>query len=261
MASRIILCPISTCTNLRRWLHNSWEEQQHYKFEERFQTDTLLLGRRTYLRICRRQAEHARDRGVRVRSDPIPVQEEIMMGKVILAISISLDGYIAGPGDEGERLHRWVFGGEPDGRLPPGHYPQAVADADVLAELFAFHVPCFVLSHRKREKLIKGGGTTFTFVTEGIVNMLSQAQDVSGAKQVCVLGGASLARQCIQAGLLDEIQLPLVPVLLGEGLSLFDRLRNAPLELEVSEVVRSPCVTYLRFRVRKQEGASQDRLE
>ena len=74
-------------------------------------------------------------------------------------------------------------------------------------------------------------------------------------------GGASLARQCIQAGLLDEIQLHLVPVLLGEGLSLFDRLGNAPLELEVPEVVRSPCVTYLRFRVRKQEGASQDRLE
>lgn len=184
------------------------------------------------------------------------------MGKVILDISLSLDGYVTGPNDEGGLLHEWVFGGEPDSRLPPGHYPQAAVDADILAELFAiigavvmgrrtfdlhegpwgenppFHVPCFVLTHRKREKLIKGGGTTFTFVTEGIASMLAQAQDVSGEKQVYVLGGASLARQCIQAGLLDEIQLHLVPVLLGKGLSLFDRLGNAPLELEVPEVVR-----------------------
>jgi dihydrofolate reductase len=207
------------------------------------------------------------------------------MGKVILGISLSLDGYITGPNDEGGRLHEWVFGGEPDGRLPPGHYPQATVDADILAELFAttgavvmgrrtfdlhegpwgenppFHVPCFVLSHRKREKLIKGGGTTFTFVTEGIESLLAQAQAVAGEKQVYVLGGASLAHQCIQAGLLDELRLHLVPVLLGDGVRLFDHLGNAPIELETPEVVISPLVTHLRFRVRKREGTSQDRLE
>jgi dihydrofolate reductase len=207
------------------------------------------------------------------------------MGKVMVDISLSLDGYITGPNDEGGRLHAWVFGGEPDGRLPPGHYPQATVDADILAELFTstgavvmgrrtfdlheeawgdnppFHVPCFVLTHRRMETLVKDGGTTFTFVTEGIEPMLAQAQAVTGEKQIYVLGGASLADQCLQAGLLDELRLHLVPVLLGNGIRLFEHLENAPLELEAPEVISSPCVTHLRFRVRKRERTSQDRLE
>jgi dihydrofolate reductase len=143
------------------------------------------------------------------------------------------------PGEEHERYERKTAWGE----NPP------------------FHVPCFVLTHRKREKLIKDGGTTFTFVTEGMESMLAQAQAVAGEKQVYVLGGASLADQCIQAGLLDELRLHLVPVLLGDGVRLFDHLGNAPIELEVPEVVSSPFVTHLRFRVRKRESTSQDRLE
>lgn len=207
------------------------------------------------------------------------------MGKVILDISLSLDGYITGPNDEGRQLHEWVFGGEPDDRLPPGHYPRATVDANILAELFTatgavvmgrrtfdlheepwgenppFHVPCFVLTHRPREKLIKDGGTTFTFVTQDIQSMLAQAQAVAGEKQIYVLGGAQLADQCLQAGLLDELHLHLAPVLLGNGIRLFEHLENTPLELEAPEVLASPQVTHLRFRVRKRESSPQDHLE
>jgi dihydrofolate reductase len=171
------------------------------------------------------------------------------------------------------------------GRLPSGHSPQAAVDADILADLFAttgavvmgrrtfdlheepwgdnppFHVPCFVLTHRKRETLVKDGGTIFTFVTEGIEPMLAQAQAIAGEKQIYVLGGASLADQCLQAGLLDELHLHLVPVLLGHGIRLFEHLENAPLELEAPEVLSSPYVTHLRFCVRKRERTSQHRLE
>ena len=199
------------------------------------------------------------------------------MSKIILDISLSLDGYISGPNDEGGRLHEWVFGGEPDPRLPPGHYPQAAVDAAILAELFAmtgavvmgrrtfdlheepwgenppFHVPCFVLTHREREKLIKDGGTTFTFVIEGIESLLAQAQVAAGEKQVYVLGGAELADQCLRAGLLDELRLHLVPVLLSDGIRLFSYLGNALIELETPEVISSPFVTHLRFRVQKRE--------
>jgi dihydrofolate reductase len=196
-----------------------------------------------------------------------------------------LDGYIAGPKDEGERLHEWVFGGEPDSRLSVGHYPKSVTDADVLAELFAttgavlmgrrtfdlhekpwgenppFHVPCFVLSHREREKLIKDGGTTFTFVTEGIKSAMAQAHAAAGEKNVSVLGGASLASQCIHAGLVDDIQIHLVPVLLGEGIRLFDRPSSSLTLLESTGVVASPSVTHLRFRVVKEETTPQKRVE
>lgn len=195
------------------------------------------------------------------------------MSKVMLDISVSLDGYIAGTNDEGARLHEWVFGGEPDNRLASGHYPKSATDADVLAELFTttgavlmgrrtfdlheepwgenppFHVPCFVLSHRERTKLFKEGGTTFTFVTEGIASVVAQAQAAAGEQNVYVLGGASLASQCLQAGLLDEIQMHLVPVLLGEGIRLFNHLGTSQIELERTRVIASSAVTHLRFRV------------
>ena len=85
-------------------------------------------------------------------------------------------------------------------------------------------------------------------------SMLAQAQAVAGKKQVDVLGGAELSDQCLQAGLLDELRLHLVPVLLGNGIRLFDHLGNASIELEAPEVISSPFVTHLRFRVRKREG-------
>jgi dihydrofolate reductase len=201
------------------------------------------------------------------------------MGKVAADISMSLDGFIAGPNDSpelglgegGERLHEWLFdlaswrerhglsGGRSD------------RDAEILEEAFAdvraivlgkrmfenakewgdeppFHVPVFVLTHEAREPLVKEGGTTFTFVTDGVESALAQARAAAGDGDVSVAGGANTIQQFIRAGLLDEIQVHVVPVLLGGGIRLFDNL-GPDIELERTRIVESPDVVHLRFQI------------
>lgn len=204
------------------------------------------------------------------------------MGKVTVDISMSLDGFIAGPndsvenplGDGGERIHEWVYD------LASWRERHGIAggrtdtDAEVLDEAFEntgaavigkrmfdvangwgdnppFHIPAFVITHDAREKLVKEGGTTFTFVTDGIESALDQARAAAGDKDVSVAGGANIIQQYLSAGLLDEIQIHLVPVLLGEGIRLFDQLGAEQIELERTRVIESPGVTHLRFRVVK----------
>jgi dihydrofolate reductase len=206
-----------------------------------------------------------------------------------LDISMSLDGFVAGPnqtleqplGEGGEQLHEWVLGlaswRERHG-LSGGEKNR---DAEIVEESLAetgavvmgrrmfsggqgpwegdpradgwwgdeppFRVPVFVLTHHARETQVKQGGTSFTFVTEGIEAALDQAQAAAGDKDVTLAGGASVAQQYLRTGLLDELQLHVVPVLLGDGVRLFDRLEE-PIELEATRVVESPAVTHLRFR-------------
>jgi dihydrofolate reductase len=112
-----------------------------------------------------------------------------------------------------------------------------------------FHVPVFVLTHHEREPLVKRGGTTFTFVTDGIGSALEQARAAAGDQDISLAGGAAVAQQYLAAGLLDELQIHLVPVVLGGGVRLFDGAVPAPVELEAERVVPSPAVTHLRFRV------------
>jgi dihydrofolate reductase len=112
-----------------------------------------------------------------------------------------------------------------------------------------FHVPVFVLTHHTRETVVKQGGTTFTFVTDGIGSAVEQAKSAAGHKDVSVGGGANAIRQCIDAGLLEELELHVAPVLLGGGVRLFDGVEQV--ELERMRVVDSPRVTHLRFRLRK----------
>lgn len=114
-----------------------------------------------------------------------------------------------------------------------------------------FHVPVFVVTHRPREPLVRQGGTIYTFVTDGIASALAQAQAAVGDKDVLLGGGADIVRQFINAGLLDELQLHLVPVLLGGGIRLFDQMGPEPVELESMRVIDAPGVTHLRFRVMK----------
>ena len=90
----------------------------------------------------------------------------------------------------------------------------------------------------------------FTFVTDGVESAVEQARAVAGEKNVAV-GAASIAQQCIRAGLLDEIHIDLVPVLLGGGVRLFEHLGNKPIELESPRVIEAPGVTHLTFRVLK----------
>jgi dihydrofolate reductase len=191
------------------------------------------------------------------------------MTKVVLDMSMSLDGFIAGTnvgkeypmGMHGENLHTWLFS-----------TPKDKVDADVEREMFAktgavilgnrtfeigvdlwgdvpFPVPAFVLTHKGREKLIKKSGT-FTFVTDGIESALQQAQTVAGAKDVRLMG-ADIAQQFLSAGLIDEIQINHVPILLGEGVRLFEHLGIKNSRLEKDRVLDSPYVTHIHYRVLK----------
>ena len=215
------------------------------------------------------------------------------MGKLTLDISMSLDGYIAGPnqtleeplGEGGEGLHEWVFGLKSWRERHGLAGGETNVDSEVVEEsirntaatvmgrrMFSggegpwqddpnadawwgddppFHHPVFVLTHHAREPLTKQGGTTFTFVTDGIQAALEQARAAAGDRDVAVAGGADVAQQYLKAGLLDELQLHLVPVLLGDGVRLLD-LIGAPVRLERTRVIESPTgVTHLRYGVVK----------
>jgi dihydrofolate reductase len=106
-----------------------------------------------------------------------------------------------------------------------------------------------VLTHHERAPLEMQGGTTFTFVTDGIESALEQARAAAGDKDVEIAGGAATVRQYLAAGLLDELVLHLVPVVLGAGERLFDGVSG--ISLEPTEVIASPAVTHLRYRVRR----------
>ncbi|HEX3608429.1 MAG TPA: dihydrofolate reductase family protein [Solirubrobacterales bacterium] len=112
-----------------------------------------------------------------------------------------------------------------------------------------FHTPVFVLTHHAREPLEKEGGTTFTFVTEGIESALEQAEAAAGGKDVSLGGGADVAQQYLAAGLIDELDLNVVPVLLGEGTRLFENLDGADVGLEQVRAIEAPGVTHLKYRV------------
>ncbi len=110
-----------------------------------------------------------------------------------------------------------------------------------------FHHPVFVLTHHAREPLALEGGTTFTFVSEGIEAVLDRARKAAGGRDVSLAGGASAARQYLTAGLVDEMELNLVPVLLDSGERLFDRLGGDLHGLELVRTVAAQGVTHLKF--------------
>ena len=112
-------------------------------------------------------------------------------------------------------------------------------------------MPVFVVTHQPRERLVKEGGTTFTFVTDGIESALEQAKVAAGDNNVNIAGGADTVQQFIRAGLLDELEIHLAPLLFGEGIRLFDKIGQEHIELENVRVVASQKVTHLRFRVVK----------
>jgi dihydrofolate reductase len=113
-----------------------------------------------------------------------------------------------------------------------------------------FRVAVFVLTHHPRETVTKQGGTTFTFVTEGIEAALEQARTAAGDQDVGIGGGASVAQQYLKAGLLDEMVLHVAPVLMGAGVRLFENhLDDGQVELECTQVIQSPAVNHLRYRI------------
>jgi dihydrofolate reductase len=113
-----------------------------------------------------------------------------------------------------------------------------------------FHVPVFVLTHHARETVTKEGGTSFSFVTDGIEAAVEQARAAAGDKDVAIAGGANVIQQCLAAGLVDEFQVHIAPLFLGDGVRLFEELGAKP-SVEVTRVIASPVVTHLAYRVVK----------
>ena len=211
------------------------------------------------------------------------------MAKLRFEISISLDGYVAGPnqseehplGEGGEQLHEWVVklavwreahgyeGGEVNASTPLMEEAQSGVGAVIMGRgMFGggpgpwgddpwqgwwgdeppFKMPVFVLTHHEREPLTLGA-TTFTFVTDGIESALAQAREVAGDLDVTIGGGGGVGGQYLSAGHVDQLQLNVVPILLGGGTRLFEDGAGAGLELEPVLVVDTPEVTHLRYRV------------
>ncbi len=125
----------------------------------------------------------------------------------------------------------------------------AIGSAETRGEDPPFRVPVFVLTHHAREPLPLQGGTVFRFVTEGVESALEQARDAAGDLDVTVAGGASVIQQVLRAGLLDELQLHVAPLLLGDGVRLFDGLGPDDARLEPTSVLHAPAATHLTYRV------------
>jgi dihydrofolate reductase len=209
------------------------------------------------------------------------------MSKLKLNITMSLDGYIAGPGQSlqqplgagGEQLHTWLVplqafreahgaeGGEVNASTPFAEDILGGAGATIMGRnMFGggpgpwddswrgwwgddppYHHPVFVLTHHRREPLAMEGGTTFHFVTDGIESALEQARAAAGDRGVSLGGGASVAQQYLAAGLLDELVISIAPILLGGGARLFDNLGDAAPMLEQVEAAGAPGVTHIRY--------------
>jgi dihydrofolate reductase len=212
---------------------------------------------------------------------------EVLVRSVTCQLAVSLDGFIAGPnqslenplGEGGMRLHEWVFSTaswRAQHGLDGGEHN---TDSEVVAEstqgvgayimgrkMFGggegawqeswtgwwgdeppYHAPVFVLSHHPRQPLVMQGGTTFTFVNDGIEAALELARAAAGDQNVAIAGGANTVQQYLAAGLLDELHLHLVPVVLGAGERLLVDVGN-PM-LQPTQVIASPAVTHLKYRV------------
>ena len=188
------------------------------------------------------------------------------MGKVFADITMSLDGFVAGEhisrehplGVGGERLHEWIFAGKTDadsklldevvqtsGVVIVGGRTYLTAIDDAWGGVSPFDMPAFVILKDSPATRVAG----FSYITDGIENALAQAKIPAGDKNVWVMGGAGTIQAYLKAGLLEEFQIHIAPVLLGAGLRLFDPLAEK-IELENVMVLQTPAVTHLRFRVK-----------
>ena len=184
------------------------------------------------------------------------------MAKVVLDMAISLDGYIAGRDDEDGGLHDYFFSpsGETANVIEEGFKTTgAIVMGKRTYETGAkqdgfvdnpYQVPTFILTHVVPPQKAKGA-EDFVFVTDGVESLIRQARAAAGDKDVVVGGGAGIAQLFVSAGLVEEIQLHLVPVLLGDGKRLFEHSSDSPIRLEKVRTVDGPHVTHLRFRVVK----------
>lgn len=203
------------------------------------------------------------------------------MGKVTFNMTVSLDGFVAGPndgpenglGDGGQGLFNWYFSGDTEVLMTEGVPPLKVSkqSAELMKEAFSMigagvwgrktfdiaHAwgghppgsPAFIVTHNVPHEWVKEG-SPFIFVTDGVESAIRQAQKAAGEKDV-VICTANILQQALKLGLVDEIHMDLAPILIGDGVSMFDRLGTGPISLELIRNVQTPHVTHLSYRVLK----------
>jgi len=204
------------------------------------------------------------------------------MAKVIFNMTVSLDGFVAGPndgpenglGDGGDALFHWYFSGDTEIPISDGQMVLKVSpqSAEILKQSFetsgagvwgrrTFDIagawrghppgsPAFIVTHHVPQEWVYEG-SPFTFVTDGVESATRQAKEAAGDKDV-VICTASILQQCLNAGLMDEIHIDVAPLLLGKGIRLFDHLNIKPIELERIRAIAAPGVTHLGFRLVKE---------
>jgi dihydrofolate reductase len=184
------------------------------------------------------------------------------MGKIILGFSMSLDGFINDRNGSVEALYPdldTLRYSEPlresiqnTGAVVMGRKTFAMGDPDSYADNYEFQVPIFVVTktppkkHPKQTEKLK-----FTFVTDGVKSAIKQAKESAGDKDVTIVGGANIATQAIQTGLVDEIHMDIMPILFGKGLRPFEQIEEESIQLEKMEVMETSVRTHLKFRVLK----------
>ena len=203
------------------------------------------------------------------------------MGKVTFNMTISLDGFVAGPndgpenglGDGGDGLFTWYFSGDTEVFMSEGVPPLNVSkqSAELLKEAISnygagvwgrrtFDIahawggnppgsPAFIVTHNVPQEWVKEG-SPFIFVTDGVESAIHKAMKAAGDKDV-VICTPSILQQALRAGLVDEIHVDVAPILIGGGVSLFNQLGIGPINLECIRALQTPHVTHLGFRVVK----------
>jgi dihydrofolate reductase len=203
------------------------------------------------------------------------------MGKVTFNMTMSLDGFVAGPndgpenglGDGGEGLFNWYFSGDTEVVMSEGVPPLKVSkqSAEILKEAISnagagiwgrrtFDIahawggnppgsPAFIVTHNVPQEWVKEG-SPFIFITDGVESAIRQAKKAAGDKDV-VICTPSILQQALRAGLVDEIHVDVAPMLIGGGVSLFDQLGRGPINLECMRAIQEPNVIHLGFRVVK----------
>jgi dihydrofolate reductase len=183
------------------------------------------------------------------------------MGKVVTGFSMSLDGFVAGLNDSaeqplgegGEGLFAWYASGDSEFVFPSGTFTVQISEASAKQHGWGgrhpMDVPILVVSHRPPPDWVEAEWP-LTFVTDGVESAIEQARQIAGDKDV-IAGSPSIAKQCLAMGLLDEVNVDLVPLLLGDGVRFFEPVGSEPIELERLSVIEAPGVTHLRFRIVK----------
>jgi len=203
------------------------------------------------------------------------------MGRVVFNMTVSLDGFVAGPndgpdnglGDGGDALFNWYFSGDTEVFMSEGVPPLKVSkqSAEILKEAISnagagiwgrrtFDIahawggnppgsPAFIVTHHVPQEWVKEG-SPFIFITDGVESAIRQAKKAAGDK-VVVICTPSILQQALRAGLVDEIHVDVAPMLIGGGVSLFDHLGTGPINLECMRAIQEPNVIHLGFRVVK----------